>query len=150
MELTARLQALQEVCWKNPLRIPTAEALPLLPLTIADVQDAAARLGRFAPFFRQVFPETAPIASLLESPFRQIPAMRQLLEAECGPIPDALWINLEPSALAGMYGPICVTTAPEFAEFSSLNATHLVWATGGSMVPEAEMESYLAKGKQYL
>lgn len=95
MELTARLQALQEVCWKNPLRIPTAEALPLLPLTIADVQDAAARLGRFAPFFRQVFPETAPMAGLLESPLRKIPEMQKLLEAEYGSIPGSLWIKLD-------------------------------------------------------
>jgi D-serine dehydratase len=29
-------------------------------------------------------------------------------------------------------------------------ATHLVWATGGSMVPQAEMDSYLARGRQLL
>jgi len=26
-------------------------------------------------------------------------------------------------------------------------ATHLVWGTGGSMVPEAEFAAYLAKGR---
>jgi D-serine dehydratase len=29
-------------------------------------------------------------------------------------------------------------------------ATHLIWATGGSMVPETEMAGYLAKGRQLL
>jgi len=48
-------------------------------------------------------------------------------------------IRLEPSALAGMAGPVRVP--------SSANTTHLVWATGGGMVPEAEMAKYLAKGR---
>lgn len=48
-------------------------------------------------------------------------------------------IRLEPSALAGMAGPVRVP--------SSADATHLVWATGGGMVPEAEMAKYLAKGR---
>ncbi|VEB43351.1 D-serine dehydratase [Chromobacterium violaceum] len=26
-------------------------------------------------------------------------------------------------------------------------ATHLIWATGGSMVPEAEMDGYLRRGR---
>ncbi|ELW1647935.1 D-serine ammonia-lyase [Enterobacter oligotrophicus] len=50
-------------------------------------------------------------------------------------------IRLEPSALAGMAGPLRVTGTPE-------NTTHLVWATGGGMVPEAEMARYLAKGRR--
>jgi len=55
-------------------------------------------------------------------------------------------IRLEPSALAGMYGPVLAASAPEFREFSG-PATHLVWATGGSMVPPAEMEVYYQTGK---
>ncbi len=53
-------------------------------------------------------------------------------------------LRLEPSALAGMAGPQKIGTllAPEKIR----HATHLVWATGGGMVPEAEMAQYLARG----
>lgn len=51
-------------------------------------------------------------------------------------------IRLEPSALAGMAGPVRVP--------ASTRATHLVWATGGGMVPEEEMAKYLAKGRASL
>lgn len=62
-------------------------------------------------------------------------------------------IQLEPSALAGMMGPIVVTNNHEYRlrmKFDNSvmsNATHLVWATGGGMVPEQEMRSYLAKSQ---
>ena len=59
---------------------------------------------------------------------------------------EDLW--LEPSALAGMYGPVLVETAEEFRPFASHRATHLVWATGGGMVPETEMMTYYRRGKQ--
>jgi len=60
-------------------------------------------------------------------------------------------IKLEPSALAGITGPINVSenqeykTRMKFSETTMANATHLVWATGGGMVPEKEMQSYLQK-----
>lgn len=64
---------------------------------------------------------------------------------------DAEKINLEPSALAGMYGPVLMETSPAFSAFQKLeNAAHLVWATGGSMAPQAEMEEYYQTGKQIL
>ncbi|MBB2926481.1 D-serine ammonia-lyase [Paraburkholderia silvatlantica] len=66
-------------------------------------------------------------------------------------------IRLEPSALAG---------APGFARVSReqqgyrarmrlddevmSDATHVIWATGGGMVPEAEMSVYLETGRQAL
>ena len=61
-------------------------------------------------------------------------------------------IQLEPSALAGMYGAVVVSQAQDYLDaqhFSAQqlqHATHLVWATGGGMVPEAEMQKYLAQG----
>ncbi|KIP78243.1 D-serine dehydratase [Vibrio harveyi] len=60
-------------------------------------------------------------------------------------------IRLEPSALAGMIGAVHVSNDKayqarmQFTEEKLNNATHLVWATGGGMVPEEEMSAYLAK-----
>lgn len=60
-------------------------------------------------------------------------------------------IQLEPSALAGMLGPVLVSQNPSYLNRISISenafkqATHLVWATGGGMVPKQEMESYLNK-----
>jgi len=59
-------------------------------------------------------------------------------------------IQLEPSALAGMVGPIYVQKNTEYRDRQGFtaknmrNATHLVWATGGGMVPATEMKKYLA------
>lgn len=60
-------------------------------------------------------------------------------------------IRLEPSALAGMIGAVHVSNHKayqarmQFTVDKLNNATHLVWATGGGMVPEEEMSAYLAK-----
>lgn len=62
-------------------------------------------------------------------------------------------IRLEPSALAGMVGPQHVCASADYQHMHGFsadklnNATHLVWATGGGMVPEDEMAQYLAKGR---
>ncbi|MNG89552.1 D-serine dehydratase [compost metagenome] len=61
--------------------------------------------------------------------------------------------RLEPSALAGMPGMLNVLQSPEYLARMGLtaarmaNATHLVWGTGGSMVPGDEYAAYLAKGR---
>ncbi|VFT22529.1 D-serine dehydratase [Pseudomonas aeruginosa] len=66
-------------------------------------------------------------------------------------------IRLEPSALAGATGIARVTREPQgYRERMGLtsarlaNATHLVWATGGGMVPETEMRAYLERGRSLL
>ncbi len=62
-------------------------------------------------------------------------------------------IRLEPSALAGMPGCVHVTRNQAYLQAESLtpermaNAIHLVWATGGGMVPEDEMQKYLSQAK---
>ncbi|MEZ9567582.1 D-serine ammonia-lyase [Vibrio splendidus] len=73
--------------------------------------------------------------------------MYQLL----GELNQAEGIQLEPSALAGMPGVIHVERNSEYLarlqidESTLANATHLVWATGGGMVPKEEMSAYLEK-----
>lgn len=62
-------------------------------------------------------------------------------------------ITLEPSALASMAGPWRVAANPEWLTgrgcdaATMAQATHLVWATGGGMVPAEEMAKYLASAK---
>nr|WP_180207100.1 D-serine ammonia-lyase [Pseudomonas sp. SbOxS1]NYU07389.1 D-serine ammonia-lyase [Pseudomonas sp. SbOxS1] len=66
-------------------------------------------------------------------------------------------VRLEPSALAGVPGIARVLgdqqgyLAREGLDNQAMaQATHLVWATGGNMVPGDEMDAYLAKGRQLL
>jgi D-serine dehydratase len=66
-------------------------------------------------------------------------------------------IRLEPSALAGAPGFARVTkeqqgyrTRMNLDDAAMRNATHIIWATGGGMVPQAEMNAYLEAGRQAL
>ncbi|MCV2403433.1 D-serine ammonia-lyase [Marinomonas sp. C2222] len=58
-------------------------------------------------------------------------------------------LALEPSALAGIVGPVHVLKDAAYLQHHALNeekmanAVHLVWGTGGGMVPEEEMKGYL-------
>lgn len=54
---------------------------------------------------------------------------------------DSEDIWLEPSALAGMTGPVQVIKS-KLPLANSKNTTHLVWGTGGNMVPADEMKCY--------
>ena len=65
--------------------------------------------------------------------------------------------RLEPSALAGMPGVLRVLGEQQgyrqrmgLTPLHMAQATHLVWATGGSMVPDDEMQAYLAQGRTLL
>ena len=75
-----RLKALEEVCWKNPKLLPFDEAVKGCPLSMDDILDASRRLDRFASYFSVVFPETAENGGLLESPLKEIPSMKAVLE----------------------------------------------------------------------
>ncbi len=78
----------------------------------------------------------------------------QTLYALLRKMADLEQIKLEPSALAGVYGPVHLFKSgngQKYIKQNNLtdkmkNAMHIAWATGGSMVPEKEMEVYYQTG----
>lgn len=94
--LTDDLRAMKEACWRNPKQQPFEQAKANCELSMEDIEDAAARLERFAAYFRTAFPETRPANGIVESPIREIPAMKAALEQSGGTaIPGRLWIKLD-------------------------------------------------------
>lgn len=77
-------------------------------------------------------------------------SMYQLL----GMLDQAEGLKLEPSALAGMLGPSLISASQDYAALHGLteqqmnHANHIVWATGGGMVPEKEMAAYLEQANR--
>ena len=66
---------------------------------------------------------------------------------------DSENIYIEPSSCASFTGPSLIEGASGYLKEKGLenkleNASHILWATGGSMVPREEMTSYYDKGKQ--
>lgn len=64
---------------------------------------------------------------------------------------DTEGIKLEPSALASVYGPVQLFKQQQYMQENQMQekmkqATHIMWATGGGMVPPQIMEEYYQKG----
>ena len=143
------LKRQEEVFWLNPKKVPFAIANKTCELSMTDVLSAEARWQRFAAFFKKAYPETEQTRGIIESPFRVLFGMKEALEKESGAsILGKLCIKLDShlpisgsiKARGGVYE---VLMAKE-----NENATHLVWATGGNMVPDSVMENYYKKGKE--
>lgn len=79
-----KLARAEECLWLNPHLTNAAQAFEGLSLTMADIDDAEARLLRFAPFIQICFPETRPEGGLIESPLTDIERMRALLNNRFG------------------------------------------------------------------
>ncbi len=94
--LIDRIRKAEEVCWKNPKKTVFETGMKNCPLSMADVEDAAARLDRFASYFRVAFPETQKTNGIIESPLKEIPNMKSVLEKEYNTdIGGNLWIKLD-------------------------------------------------------
>ena len=79
LPLIGQIMEREEVLWLNPLVESTATGLPKTGVTVADVQAAANRLKRFAPYIAHVFPETQRVGGIIESPLTAIPNMKEAL-----------------------------------------------------------------------
>lgn len=65
---------------------------------------------------------------------------------------DSERIFVEPSATAGLLGPLKILKT-DYAGTNGIPMTaanHIVWATGGALVPKEEMDGFYQRGKAYL
>ncbi|WP_156291516.1 D-serine ammonia-lyase [Oceanobacillus salinisoli] len=74
------MMELSPVFWMNPEIRKVANTV--FALTDKDVKDAEQLWQRFAPFIQKEFPETRKGNGWIESPLKEIPAMKMLLESE--------------------------------------------------------------------
>jgi len=78
------VRAARETAWINPRRNASDNGEAAAGLTMADIDDAEARLARFAPFIMRCFPETAEREGLIESDLVPVPQMQQRLNEKYG------------------------------------------------------------------
>ncbi len=78
------MQKGQEVVWINPDKVSFAESMKDCELSVEDVEDAEARLKRFAPFIMRCFPETKDRDGLIESALTDILAMKNRINQKYG------------------------------------------------------------------
>lgn len=65
---------------------------------------------------------------------------------------DSEGIQVEPSAASGLLGPLNMISTDYLNDYQlkEKNATHIVWATGGSLVPREDMDLFYEKGIELL
>lgn len=74
------LAAGRPMFWDNIHSLTAASAITSSGFTAQDVEDASMRLARFAPLIAVLFPETGEAGGIIESPLREIPAFKALLD----------------------------------------------------------------------
>ncbi len=76
-----RMASEEPLLWVNPKLNAGCECELV---SIAGIDDAEARLLRFAPLIAKLFPETAEAGGLIESPLVEIPQMKHVMEENLG------------------------------------------------------------------
>ncbi|MFV0432634.1 MAG: D-serine ammonia-lyase [Leucobacter sp.] len=96
LPVVAELVGLRETEWFTPDVTPTEAGLGDVGVTSEDIDDAAARLKRFASYFRAVFPETGRTQGILESPLVGVPRLQAALaERSDRELPGQYWLKLD-------------------------------------------------------
>ena len=82
----------KEILWVNSRAGEAAD----LPFSMADIDDAERRLKRFAPYIMAAFPETEVTGGIIESPLKEISAMKALMEGDAGAeLPGRLFLKCD-------------------------------------------------------
>ena len=87
----ASMASYREIFWINP----NAGKKASLPFSMDDIEDAEARLKRFAPYIEKAFPETAKTHGVIESKLVEIPKMKSVLEDSLGTFPGRLFLKCD-------------------------------------------------------
>lgn len=78
------IQNEEELLWINPQKTSWEEGKKDCQLTMDDIQDAASRLERFAPFIMKCFPETTERKGIIESVLTPVSKMQELINDKYG------------------------------------------------------------------
>ncbi|KEA61741.1 D-serine dehydratase [Marinobacterium lacunae] len=90
------LRQCREQLWINPKRSAFERVKQQLPLSFSDIEDASARLERFAGYFSVAFPETAARDGIIESELVRVDKAAKLIaEFLHSDVPDNLLIKCD-------------------------------------------------------
>ena len=82
--LLEEIAAEQEILWINPDKTDFETGMKNTELMMKDIEDAEARLARFAPFIMKCFPETKDRNGIIESVLTPIPRMQEHINQKYG------------------------------------------------------------------
>lgn len=84
LPIIREMQEEEEVVWINPDKVSYEKQSKNTELTMTDIEDAEARLKRFAPFLMRCFPKTRERGGLIESELLLIPKMKERINQKYG------------------------------------------------------------------
>ena len=92
MEVLEKLKSMEEFLWINPNYLEYNEAKKKLPIDLSEVEEAEARLQRFAPYLKKQFTDSKD--GIIESPISHIPSMKNWMDDEYNiKIPGDLYLK---------------------------------------------------------